>query len=410
MRNKPISKFKNHNRTIFHSYVQRQKHSISIEPNNLWGKMKFKMFIILEKPIAALYYLCYILSRKPTFRVYKDPKGGIFRLNNEKLSIGLLSDWANATDISQKIGKLLKDKHCDINIHMGDIYYIGEADEVYDNFDEEQGDFPYGELGNFAIPGNHEYFSNATGFFDVLLPKMGIKTNATIPQESGFFCLENDFWRIIGLDTGYHSVEKKFFKKTLGQDAHLDKKIIDWLKSVVKPNKDERGIILLTHHQPKSAFEEFYPKIYEALSAIFDSDRKIIWLWGHEHRLSFYGVHAQNDKLKAFGRCIGHGGMPVEILPLKKSDADQQSLIAYDERINPAYENNSIGYNGFATIQLDKNKATIEYFDITLNEPLIREEWINDMESNSLTGTIQNIANALTIYDGRSINDAVKVK
>ena len=111
MRNKPISKFKNHNRTIFHSYVQRQKHSISIEPNNLWGKMKFKMFIILEKPIAALYYLCYILSRKPTFRVYKDPKGGIFRLNNEKLSIGLLSDWANATDISQKIGKLLKDKH-----------------------------------------------------------------------------------------------------------------------------------------------------------------------------------------------------------------------------------------------------------------------------------------------------------
>ena len=279
-------------------------------------------------------------------------------------------------------------------------------------------------MGSFAIPGNHEYFSDGSGFYDTLLPLMGIqKENEFLKQESGYFCLQNQYWRIIGLDTGYHSVKDSIIKLPFCQDAHLEAKMIKWLKEVVCIEKDNRGIILLTHHQPKSAFEKKYPKIMKQLVKIIGTERSIIWLWGHEHRLSFYGVHAQNDKLKAFGRCIGHGGMPVdigkngEVSAPKKLDADQQSLIAYDARINPAYENNlklsskTIGYNGFATLNFNKEQLCIEYFDVNNSSALITENWVVNLATNQLVGSIhENIPETLLCYNNHSIQDAARIK
>jgi hypothetical protein len=243
-------------------------------------------------------------------------------------------------------------------------------------------------------------------------------------QESGFFCLENKYWRIIGLDTGYHSVKKTIIKLTLGQDARLDDVMIEWLKSKVQPFAplDNRGIILLTHHQPKSAFEGTYERIVQQLIPILGNQRSFIWFWGHEHRLAFYGVNAEKDELKAFGRCIGHGGMPVELGNQVELDepqairASQQSLVFYDQRINMNHSelkslaNEMVGFNGYATIDLDHEKATIQHYDVENEMPLVTETWQVNMNSGQLTGAIEIHATGLTFYNNADPSDAVKIR
>ena len=74
-------------------------------------------------------------------------------------------------------------------------------------------------------------------------------------------------------------------------------------------------------------------------------DREVIWLWGHEHRLAVYGKFQSKNGIKAFGRCIGHGGMPVELGKIKSSvmnllmtpGADKvkdYKLVFFDRRAN----------------------------------------------------------------------------
>ena len=412
-------------RSILRSHVQEILRDKELdEDRSRWMELRFNLHVILKWPIGLFYYLKYMFSGKRDFHVYKQHHAGIFPVLGERCSIGLLSDWASFTSESILAGEELKKKNCDITIHMGDIYYVGSRKDVLFNFGD-QGAWPWGTKGSFAIPGNHEYFSNADGFFEELLPRMGIKEGEkNWVQESGFFCLENKHWRIIGLDTGYHSVKDTFIKLTLGQDARLDDVMLEWLKSKVQPfaPNDNRGIILLTHHQPKSAFEGFYNRIVQQLIPVFGDKRSFIWFWGHEHRLAFYGVDAQKDVLKAFGRCIGHGGMPVELgnqVELDEPEDDratQQSLIFYDQRVNSNHRelkslvNEMVGFNGYATIDLNHDQAIIRHYDVEHELPLVTETWQVNMNSGELTGAIEIHASGLTFYKNAEPSDAVSIR
>ncbi len=48
-------------------------------------------------------------------------------------------------------------------------------------------------------------YARGTSYFDTLLPKMGMTGQS--PQRASFFCLENEHWQIIALDTGYNSIK-----------------------------------------------------------------------------------------------------------------------------------------------------------------------------------------------------------
>lgn len=402
--------------------VQREK---ELAPrDNAWLKLKFNLLVIFELPIGIFYYVLYIFSKKKPMRTYTKPHQGIFPVLDNRCSIGLLSDWASYSSKSISTGNKLKEHDCDFTIHLGDIYYVGSRKDVLLNFGP-QGAWPWGKKGSFAIPGNHEYFSNADGFFHELLPNMGIKHGANrLEQESGFFCLENNFWRIIGLDTGYHSVKDSIIKLTLGQDARLDEHILQWLKEKVKPFApgDNRGIILLTHHQPKSAFESTYDRIAQQLIPIFGDKKSFLWFWGHEHRLAFYGVDSEKDTLKSFGRCIGHGGMPVDLGNAVELDAphrdraNNQSLIFHDQRINPKHDelkkqaNEVVGYNGYATIDLDQNQAIVRYYDDENPQPLVTETWQINTENGDLKGAIQVHEPAMSFYEQAVAEDAVNIR
>jgi len=426
----PIKKNKQEHRKILRRNVlvshvrEAERDEKLLERSSWWMEMRVNLHVMLKWPMGIFYFFTYIFSGQRPFPRYTHAHAGIFPLTGERCRIGLLSDWASFTSESILAGNELKKRDCDITIHMGDIYYVGSEKDVSLNFGD-QGAWPWGSKGSFAIPGNHEYFSDAKGFFDELLPKMGVwEGEKKWVQESGFFCLENKYWRIIGLDTGYHSVKDTIIKLTLGQDARLDDVMIEWMKSKVQPFAPHanRGIILLTHHQPKSAFEDPYERIVQQLIPILGNQRSFIWFWGHEHRLAFYGVNAEKDELKAFGRCIGHGGMPVELGNQVELDepqairASQQSLVFYDQRINKNHSelkslaNEMVGFNGYATIDLDHEKATIQHYDVENEMPLVTETWQVNMNSGELTGAIEIHANGLTFYNNADPLDAVKIR
>ena len=59
--------------------------------------------------------------------------------------------------------------------------------------------------------GNHEMYALGKAYFKIMLQTLGMRepsTGQVRPQKASFFCLENEHWRIIGLDTGYNSVRR----------------------------------------------------------------------------------------------------------------------------------------------------------------------------------------------------------
>jgi hypothetical protein len=216
-------------------------------------------------------------------------------------------------------------------------------------------DWYRGPEGSWALTANHEMYSGGEGYFDRVLPAFG--------QPTSFFCLENLHWRIVALDTGYHAkmfplVELLFSQRLLG----LPDQVLAWLDQVIFADPtDRRAVILLSHHQWFSAFDKEYRRIGDALAPWLD--RVHLWFWGHEHRLAGYGPYAHGDAPPVRARCIGHGGMPVE---LAGSPMRNRALAFWDDRPSPEnqFGNDPIGYNGNALLHFDPRLSVPEGRDI----------------------------------------------
>src|SRR4051812_14622384 len=204
--------------------------------------------------------------------VFTIPKDG-----SDITKVALLSDWASDTFESHLVARQAADN--DYSIHLGDTYYVGNRKEIADNFNTDfGGTWPYGKLGSFALLGNHEMYSDGKSYFNQLLPYMGnyVKDHDK-PQQASFFCLENGYWRIIGLDTGYYSL-KGFLGIKANKDLDLHKEQKAWLENTVKINEDKRGLIFLSHHQCFSAFEEEFPNPGKYVSNLLQPGRDILWM------------------------------------------------------------------------------------------------------------------------------------
>lgn len=64
----------------------------------------------------------------------------------------------------------------------------------------------------------------------------------------------------------------------------------------------------------------------------------------------------------AHGRCIGHGGMPVDLPP--KAPLHDFAVEFVDDRVYPNDENLAVGFNGFARMALRDDKLTLDYVDV----------------------------------------------
>jgi len=139
---------------------------------------------------------------------------------------------------------------------------------------------------------------------------------------------------------------------------------MDWLTQVVQPEKDQRGLILLSHHQNYSGFQDQYAMPAQQL---WDAgvQRNVLWFWGHEHRLAGYLLHGTGN-LKSYGRCVGHGGMPVDL----GRPVHEPRPGFYDDRRGA----HGYGVNGHVNLTFAGSRMTALYVDLNGNE-LLKEIW-----------------------------------
>jgi hypothetical protein len=132
-------------------------------------------------------------------------------------------------------------------------------------------------------------------------------------------------------------------------------------------------VILLSHHQWFSAFDSDYRRMGAPLRPYLD--RVLLWFWGHEHRCAGYAPFGFNGATVR-ARCIGHGGMPIELGGRIKHP--ERPLVFTDERMVDKADGDPLGYCGFALLRLDGPDLVVEYRDET-DKPgtraLLEEHW-----------------------------------
>lgn len=331
----------------------------------------------------AWHYLKSRFGPRHPYQAYpRNGDTGVYKLQSsipsrDEISVALLSDWASDTAESDRVAHLVSRHTPDYTIHMGDIYFVGTPKEVEENFTAPYASWYYGASGSLALSGNHEMYSNGNAFFQHLLPAMYVQEGEVRKtQQAGFFCLENDYWRVIGIDTGYTSVSRPLLEIVSPPDCHLKKEQIEWLRDVVRLGDpdDKRGLIILSHHPYISAFREEYTRPGAQLRELMgEFERPIVWFWGHDHRLVIYKKDVNGNGPVAFGRCLGHGGLPVEI-KMPDNETDLEKIHLYDRRVRLELGRYQLGYNGFVKLRLVKDKAIAEYIDLE-DTCVFEEEW-----------------------------------
>ena len=352
-------------------------------------------------------YLGHRIGFRHKFLSYDSASGdrGLYKLSDESLiggrpdpngeiRISIAGDWGTGTDEAAEVAAKIEKFAPHYTVHLGDVYYVGEKNEVEENclghppanrsFSPCR--WPLGSVGSFALNGNHEMYALGNAYFDLFLPTLGMRTKMggrPSGQKASFFCLENEFWRVIGLDTGYNSIGIPVLEYLFAPSCKLRKEEIQWLQDQLNLKTDDtHGLIVLTHHQYCSSFDSEYSSTAEQLSDMIG--RPVLWLWGHEHRMAVYGKYSSRKGIQCFGRCIGHGGMPVDINPqMKRTD---RPLVAYDNRQYRSPENITVGYNGFANLTFKGNQVEIDYLDLN-NELLLSETW--QITNGNLSGTVR---------------------
>jgi hypothetical protein len=350
----------------------------------------------LEGSIAGylLHFLEHHFGPIHPFLTYKGPDTGIYSLqtgeqkmkgsqlkhdshDDSPIRVSLTADFGAGTREAAYVSQLMiKDFNPHFTLHGGDVYYVGDMGEVSSNTlgippeNTKYGvKFPIGSLGGFAMNGNHEMYSRGYGYFDELLPTMGI-VNQTTGKPSGqgasYSALENAYWRVIDLDTGYHT----YSEFTIESDNNTQPlPVIEWLKNEVKigDSQDVRGIILISHHQYFSAFGKSAPSkaTPSQIAALLPANRTILWLWGHEHRLAFYQQNFNQSGLdiNVFGRCVGNGGFPSSVHQQPERSRESR-LRAYDDRlyeIDVGFVKVPVGYNGWVFLTFQANTLAVEY-------------------------------------------------
>jgi len=356
----------------------------------------------------ARHYLAYVIREKHFFPHHTaSPQNAMYDLLDENGSdhvrIALAGDWGTGTDEAANVAKQMLTFDPHFTLHIGDVYYVGDPIEVNENClgicnpinNYNPVLWPVGTLGSFAMNGNHEMYANGIGYFDVFLPRLGLRRDGLmLGQQTSFFCLQNAHWRLIAVDTGYNSTGIPVLEQIpllnklafIGGNCRLPKPSTDWLQEIVIPHPEEpdpRGIVVLSHQQYYSGFESDFRKPARQLFAA-GVKGPVLWFWGHEHRFAGYDLFGK-DQLKAYGRCVGHGGMPLGI---RRPSRNPQPKF-WDGRKGLG----GLGVNGHVNLEFKGRELHADYVDLN-GTKLVEESWAAPGD-----GTVQLLACKKVIND-----------
>ncbi len=339
------------------------------------------MFQALKQFAAADYvrwfweYLRFRIGPRHRFATYqgKQPADGIYPLtgDGDEIRVSVAGDWGTGTDEAHRVAALIGETRPHYTIHLGDVYFVGDPAEVAENFlgKPRKGyryqpcAWPIGSNASFALNGNHEMYARGLGYFDQILPAMGPTVGGRPQgQQASYFCLKNDDWCVLGLDTGYNSVGTPLIEYFLSPSAALPDPLIDWLRSIA-PMIERQAIIIMTHHQVLSVYDSCFTRQADQIFEILK--RPVLWFWGHEHRLALYETFAGGSRgwPTITGRCIGHGGMPVD-LPGRPRSGSIGTAAFVDKRRYDNDENLDIGINGFIQLTFTGERLRVDYIDM----------------------------------------------
>ena len=334
------------------------------------------------------------------FQTYegKQPADGIYPLSGSdgEVRMSLAGDWGTGTDEAYRVAHLMSKTDPHYTIHLGDVYFVGDAVEVSENFLGKASvgssytpcQWPYGSQGSFALNGNHEMYARGIAYFDAILPALGPMLNGK-PQKqlASYFCLKNDAWCVLGLDTGYNSVGIPGLEYFISPDARLPEQLVSWLESIA-PKIEHQSIVILTHHQVLSIYDDCFLQQADQIFRILK--RPVLWFWGHEHRLAIYEPYDGSSRgwPAITGRCIGHGGMPVD-LPGKTKVGSIGKGQYVDRRLYKNDEQLHVGINGFAQLTFNDARLRVEYVDV-YGQTVLTERFTAEAGSISSEG-IQNV-------------------
>ncbi len=267
-----------------------------------------------------------------SFRSHKKLTDFMFPLE-DNCSIALVGDWGTGIERAQAVAREIEKHKPHHAIHLGDVYYSGTEEEITDRF---LAHWPKNVARSWALNSNHEMYSGGHGYFKITLKKF--------KQPASYFCLRNNNWQLIGLDTGY-------------VDHNLNREQFEWL--LHKVTNYNGKTILLSHHQLFSAYESQGENLEAWLDMLLDEGKIYSWFWGHEHRCIVYKPYMN---IKA--RCLGHGGVPY------KAHAEPQTNIPIewvDEREHP--QRPAWRMFGFALLNLEGSNLHVRYIDEFGNIP-----------------------------------------
>jgi 3',5'-cyclic AMP phosphodiesterase CpdA len=262
----------------------------------------------------------------------------------------VVGDWATALPKARNTARRIRDfiatvelgTDCHV-IHLGDTYYSGLEDECRRRFLDLWPVDSRSPVHSWTPSGNHDMYSGGYGYFDVLLGDRRFASQAGC----SYFALANDHWQLLGLDSSYSDPDK----------PDLEAPQSEWLAQRVAGGVQERGTILMSHHQPFSGFENVDPRLANTVKSALDGRRVEGWLWGHEHRCAVYDREAF-DSPADYTAIIGHGGVP-QLLTAQ----DSPQAVAWELADYYQVGDDHWGLGGFAVLQFDGPELTVQYVD-----------------------------------------------
>jgi hypothetical protein len=223
-----------------------------------------------------------------------------------ELKLALIADWGTGTPMAQHLLAEAAKHQPDALIHLGDIYYSGTSREVQENFLSICHRILGAQTPIYNLSGNHDMYSGGVGYY-WLLDQIG--------QPASYFCLRNDDWQLLALDTGLHDASP--WAVATAPLTYLEDREVAWHRHKLATAGD-RKTIMLSHHQlfsvtsavgRNSAGQSLAvnSRLYEAFQDVLD--QVSAWLWGHEHNLTLYEPYLG----LARGRCIGASAVPIRL-------------------------------------------------------------------------------------------------
>jgi Calcineurin-like phosphoesterase len=312
---------------------------------------------------CVVTYLAYKASgAKLLYRTNQNP---VLDLGNRK-TVAIVGDWGTGDEVAVNLLQQVASLKPEVLIHLGDVYYAGTHNEEQGNFLDIGRKLLGPSVPIFSLCGNHDMYSGGEGYYS-LVDQLG--------QQASYFCLQNDNWQFIAMDTGHNDhnpLTVATNMTSLVKDESWAEE--DWLLDKINLAKG-RKTVLLSHHQLFSPFGAvgsvdgrpyaYNPNLRSTFQAVMDN--VAWWFWGHEHTLAIFDSYMGLQR----GRCVGASAVPV--FTDQQSYANASDLETYGGAALPVWNakaqvgNNGTSYNNcFAVMTLSGSSASVDYYQVPI--------------------------------------------